>query len=57
MSRVRIEQNKKLVNFRLMRAQLHQLEQAQKALGKTKTAIVEQALSIYFNLLRRDGVL
>lgn len=48
---------RKLVNYRLMEVQVRRLAEVSRITGKSKTAIVEDALGIYFNILKRDGVI
>lgn len=48
---------RKLVNYRLMVSQLNQLDEVAHKLGKSKTTIVEEALAVYFNVLKRDGAI
>ncbi len=57
MGRTRIVQVKKLVSFRLTVAQINLLTSSKKALGKSKTVIVEEALAYYLNKLHIEGVI
>jgi predicted transcriptional regulator len=45
------------VTYRLMTSQTNRLNETAKALKKSKTAIIEEALGMYFNLLHKDGVI
>ncbi len=49
--------SRKVVSYRLLNAQLRLLETSSKTLGKSKTAIVEEALSYYLNMLHLQGVI
>lgn len=46
-----------LVSFRLMDAQINRLNMASKELGKSRTAIVREAISYYLNMMHRDGAI
>lgn len=48
---------RRAVSYRLMEVQVRRLEEVSRITGKSKTAIVEEALGIYFNILKRDGVI
>ena len=45
------------VTYRLMVAQLARLDLAAKATGKSKTALVEDALGLYLNMLHQSKVI
>jgi len=57
MGREKIISSRKLVNFRLLNAQVRMLDTASKSLGKSKTAVVEEAISYYLNMLHLQGVI
>ena len=48
---------RKLVAYRLMESQLQALDNASRAIKKSKTAIVEQAIGMYLNQLHISGVI
>lgn len=48
---------RRAVSYRLMEVQVRRLDEVSKITGKNKTAIVEEALGIYFTILKRDGVI
>ena len=57
MGREKIISPRKLVNFRLPSAQVRLLDTTSKTLGKSKTTVVEEALSYYLNMLHLQGVI
>jgi len=57
MGREKIISSRKLVAFRLLNAQVRLLDTTSKALGKSRTAVVEEAISYYLNMLHLQGVI
>ena len=49
--------SRKSVTYRLMTSQLSILESVSKAIGKSKTDIVEEAIAMYINRLHLEGVI
>ena len=57
MGREKCVSDKRLVNFRLLDSQVRLLESSAKKLGKSKTAVVGEAISYYLNMLHLQGVI